>query len=291
MLISGRRSLVAAIACTLAAGAATAFRADGNTQQAIGTAMTFHASFDKGVDADFALGDTHIYTAPSYKNLDAAKPGLHNPEVVLAGKGRYGGALEFKAKNTAAIYYEAGKNIDYRKDGWSGTVSFWLSLDPDKDLAGFSDPVQITDKAYNDAAFWVDFTQNPPRQARLGVFGDLKAWNPDDVRGQTHPGFVRHLVAVDAPPFGRDRWTHVAFTFAGLNGQQPGSAGFFLNGKLQGRTEPIPEPFTWDVARAKIRVGLNYVGLLDDLTIFNRALSESEVQTVYGLAAGASRLR
>jgi hypothetical protein len=27
-------------------------------------ALTFHASFDKGLDADFALGDKRIYTAP-----------------------------------------------------------------------------------------------------------------------------------------------------------------------------------------------------------------------------------
>jgi hypothetical protein len=110
------------------------------------------------------------------------------------------------------------------------------------------------------------------------------------VRGQTNPLFLRHIVAVTTPPFARGTWTHVAFTFAGLNAPQPGIARFFLNGKLQGSTEPIPEGFTWDIARAKIRIGVNYAGLFDDLSIFNRALTESEVQTLYALAAGVSEL-
>jgi hypothetical protein len=50
---------------------------DVSAQQALATALTFHASFDNGADADFGLGDKRVYTAPTYKNLDAAQPGLH----------------------------------------------------------------------------------------------------------------------------------------------------------------------------------------------------------------------
>ena len=111
------------------------------------------------------------------------------------------------------------------------------------------------------------------------------------MRGQTNPLFLRHIVAVTTPPFARGTWTHVAFTFAGLNGPQPGTARFFLNGKIQGATEPIPEAFTWEISQAKIRLGVNYAGLFDDLSIFSRALSEGEVQTLYGLSKGVSELR
>lgn len=262
-------------------------------KQDVASALTLHASFDSTPDADFALGDKRIYTAPTYKNLDAAQAGLHNPDVsVVPGKGRYGAALEFKTKNTTAIFYQADKNVAYRQGGWSGTVSFWLNLNPDEDLSGFADPIQLTDKDYNDAALWVDFTGNDhPRHVRLGAFGDLKAWNPENVRGQTNPLFLRHIVAVTTPPFARGTWTHVAFTFSGLNQAQPGTARFFLNGKLQGSTEPIREAFTWDPAKASIRLGVNYAGLFDDLSIFNRALSDSEIAALYGLASGVSGLR
>jgi hypothetical protein len=295
MLINARKPFALALSAVffVLLRPTTGFVADGGSaQQDLATALSFHASFDNGADADFALGDKRIYTAPSYKNLDAAQAGLSNPVVsLIPGKGRHAGALEFKAKNTMAVYYPAEKNIDYRQGNWSGTVSFWLSLDPDQDLSGFSDPIQITDKDYNDAALWVDFTNDKPRQFRLAAFGDLRAWNPESVRGQAHPGFQRHLVVVTTPPFRRGTWTHVAFTFSGLNGPQPGTARLYLDGKLQGHTQPIPEPFTWDLSRAKIRVGMNYAGLFDDLSIFNRALSESEVQTLHGLTAGVSAIR
>ncbi len=46
-------------------------------------ALTFHASFDQVVDADFALGNKQLYTATSYKKREDAKPGLHHPDVSL----------------------------------------------------------------------------------------------------------------------------------------------------------------------------------------------------------------
>jgi hypothetical protein len=56
-----------------------------------------------------------------------------------------------------------------------GTLSFWLRLDPQKDLApGFTDPIQLTDKAYNDSAVWVDFTKDDvPRYFRCARFRRL----------------------------------------------------------------------------------------------------------------------
>ena len=98
-------------------------------------ALTFHASFDQVVDADFALGNKQLYTATSYKKREDAKPGLHHPDVSLVpAAGRFGGALKFAKKNTRAIYYPAAKNVTYHPRDWNGTVSFWLSLDPETDL-------------------------------------------------------------------------------------------------------------------------------------------------------------
>ena len=142
----------------------------GDVTAVLGEVLTFHASFDNGVDADWALGDRQIYTAPSYDEQDQATPGIGNPAVDVAdGAGRFGHALRFSEPNRHAIFYRAEDNVSYSVDNWSGTVSFWLSLDPATDLApGFTDPIQITDQAYNDAAVWVDFTAENPRQFRLG---------------------------------------------------------------------------------------------------------------------------
>jgi hypothetical protein len=257
-------------------------------------ALTFHASFDQGTDADTALGDRRIYTAKSYRERSDARPGLHQPAVQIAdGAGKFGSALQFRDKNTTAIYYQARQNVAYRERDWSGTVSFWLSLDPDKDLApGYCDPIQVTDADYNDAALWVDFSKDErPRHFRLGVFGDLAVWNPEKRDPDKNPDFQQRLVPVTKPSFGQGKWTQIVITFAGLNRDEPGEARLYLDGQLQGKTGPIREPFTWDLSRAAIRLGLNYTGLFDDLAVFDRALSAEEVQTLYRLDGGVASLK
>ena len=96
--------------------------------------------------------------------------------------GRYGGSMRFvDPKAKAVVLYKGENNVAYASDGWSGSVSIWLQLDPAKDLApGYSDPIQITDKKWNDASLFLDFTKDNPRDFRLGVFSDLAFWNPDD---------------------------------------------------------------------------------------------------------------
>lgn len=256
-------------------------------------ALTFLASFDRSVDADFSLGDRQVYSATSYKKREDAKAGLHHPEISLvSGAGRFGGALKFAKKNTKALYFQAEKNVAYQPKDWKGTVSFWLSLDPETDLEpGYCDPIQVTDEDYNDAALWVDFTKDDkPRHFRLGVFGDLSVWNPKNVPPDKNPDFLGRLVVVRKTPFGSGKWTHVVITHAGLGGGK-GTAKLYLNGVLQGSAPAISEPFTWDLKRAAIRLGVNYVGLFDDLAVFNRELNSKEVDALYRLKGGAKELK
>ena len=256
-------------------------------------ALTFHASFDHGVDADLALGDASIYTAPAFDQRERSEPGISGPDVSVAeGAGRFGDALQFSRKTGLATFYRAENNVAYAESGWAGTVSFWLSLDPATDLEpGFCDPVQITDVRYDDAAIWVDFTDKNPRQFRLGVFGDLGVWNPEEIASDDNPFFLDRLIAVDAPPFKRGEWTHVVITFSGLNSEAGGQANLYLNGSPLTKTvTDIDEPFTWDLQQAAIRVGVSYVGLFDDLALFDRALTASEVSELYALDGGVASL-
>jgi hypothetical protein len=247
--------------------------------------LSFHASFDKGPDADVARGDAKIYHAPDYKQQASAQPGIGAVDAALEkGVGVNGGAaLRFKSKNTRALFFRGDRHVTPQ----AGTISFWLRLDPQKDLApGFCDPIQVTDKAYNDSAIWVDFTKDDtPRHFRLGVFGALKGWNPTNTPPDKNPDFLRRLVAVERPPFSQERWTHVAVTWTGL-GSGAGSASLFLNGKLISSATGIREPFSWDPARLAIRLGVNYTGLMDEVAAFERALSESEVAALYRAGAG-----
>ena len=273
--------------------ASSSTEASSDATIALSEVLTFHASFDRGVDADWALGDRQIYTVPSYAEQDQAVPGISNPSVEVAdGTGRFGHALRFTARNQHAIFYKAEGNVAYSSEDWSGTVSFWLSLDPATDLQpGFCDPIQITDAAYNDAAIWVDFTGENPRQFRLGVFGDLDVWNPDGLSPDEHQGFLDRLLIVSAPPFATGQWTHVVITYAGINTQNGGVANLYLDGeRLPHVSDSIDEPFTWDRGRGAIRLGVNYVGLYDEVSLFSRALTDEEVRALHVFEDGVAAL-
>ena len=290
--LAGCGGASAAEASAPQAGEPEAAGSTAGVADALASALTFHASFDDGVDADRAPGDPRLYTAPSYEEQDQAQPGLGNPAASVAeDAGRYGHALRFAERNEHAVFYRADGNIGYSPEGWSGTVSFWLRVDPATDLApGFTDPVQITDAAYNDAAIWVDFTGENPRQFRLGVFGDLAAWNPDGIGPNENPAFADRLTVVDDWPFAGDRWTHVTVTYAGL-GQPGGAATLYLDGeRVAGGADDIDEPFTWDVDRGAIRLGVNYTGLFDELSLFNRPLTDDEVRALHALEGGVASL-
>src|SRR5678815_2367294 len=266
--------------------AATALR------DSLRASLSFLASFDHGFDADYAHGDRLIYSAPSYKNLDGAVADVANPDIVIAkGQGRFGDALQFRKKNTQALFYRAAVNSGYRPRNWSGTVSFWLSVSPDADLDGYTAPLQITDKAYNNAAIWVDFTRDDkPRHFRLGVFGDSAAWNKGNLASDKDPFFNQRTVVVTQPPFARGQWTHVALTFSGLGTDAGGTAKLYLNGKLAGTAAGIREPFNWEPLLATIRLGVNYTGLFDELSIYTRALSDAEVDALFKLDGGVAPL-
>ena len=83
-------------------------------------------------------------------------------------------------------------------------------------------------------------------------------------------------MVVNRTPFARGRWTHIAIAYTGL-GSGTGEAKLYLDGKLQGSTPKISEPFEWDVAKGAIRLGVNYVGLMDDVAIFRRPLTDREI--------------
>ncbi|WPP52694.1 LamG-like jellyroll fold domain-containing protein [Catalinimonas niigatensis] len=260
-------------------------------QQSLKEALTFYASFDEKTDADFAKGDARIYTADEYDQLPKGKKGLKSKYIQrISDQGVIGGALNFKQKNDHVVFFKAADNLVYSAQDWSGTVSFWLQLDPNQDLEpGYCDPIQITDEGYDDASFWVDFSDKNPRNFRLGVFGDAAVWNPGGGEGGDHPDFLKRLVPAKSVPFSREQWTHVVMRFSHLN-TAGGSAQLYLNGKLQGTQQNIKEPFSWELERATIRLGISYVGLMDELAIFNQALSEEEILALYQLKGGVKSI-
>lgn len=242
--------------------------------------VLLRATFDAGADADQAKGDQRIYTAESLERK-TVKAGLSGDAVVVRPDGgRKGGALHFAKPTEQLVFFKGGKNVPYRKSDFEGTVSLWMRLSPTEDLPkGYVDPLQITDKKWNDASFFVDFDEKKERDFRLGAFADYKSWNPNDRKFEEIPVTERPMVVVEKPPFTRDKWTHVAFTWSNLNGGKQPQVTLFLDGQSQGTIGGAMQ-FTWKPEDVVIMLGINYVGWIDDLVILDRALSPAELKTL-----------
>ncbi|KAB2653370.1 MAG: LamG domain-containing protein [Verrucomicrobia bacterium] len=289
-----RPDCLAVAFASIALAAGCAHHPDAAARRELGRALTLHAGFDGTTDAAYARGDRRLQVGPQWGKPRPVKPGLPpgNAVSIAPGAGLHGDALRFDRKIQELVCYLAAGNIGYRTNDWSGTVSYWLKLDPERDLEpGYCDTIQITSKAWNDGSFFNDFSKDEkPRLFRLGVFSDLGVWNgtrkADAVSTAEQP-----MIPVTHPPFGRDRWTHVLFTWEHFNtGRADGRARFYLDGVLQGELGPSVQTFTWDIPTTRIMLGLAYTGLMDDLAIFDRALATDEIGVLRRLAGGVAEL-
>ena len=265
-------------------------------KDALKDALAFHAGFDTGPDASFARGDQALYHAPAMDKRQNAVPGLPpGGEVSIAAQsGRFGGALRFTQSKGPMVFFKGGKNLPPLSPGWSGTVCFWLNTDPVKDLPeGFCDPFQVTAKQWDDASIFVEFEKRPSGiPFRLGVYADKNVWNPTGRKFEEIPPAERPVAAVENPPFSAGKWTHVGITFKGFNtGKPEGTALLFLDGQQAAAISPRTQSFTWEAGREAIMLGLSYIGLMDDLAIFDRALDLEEIQQVFSLKTGVAELR
>lgn len=246
--------------------------------------LTLYASFDKGIDADVALGDSRLHCAESMKTINDAKPGLgqSNRFERVDGEGvRGGGALRFKKKGESFPFFQGDKNVKYSGKDWKGTVSFFLKVDPSKNLA-YNDPIQVTDANYKESAIWVDFTKDKPRKFRLAVISDLQPNGKRTVK-------ENRVMPAKTLPFSEDKWTQVTITFSALNTDH-GEAHMYFDGELQCSVTDVDDPVTIDLEKFRVHIGLSYIGLFDELVVFDRSLSESEVKALHELQGGAGDL-
>ena len=262
---------------------------------ALSNSLTFHTSFNNGADAEFGKGDKKIYSGDfkgsREQNEIPTTAGLGNPPLVIAkGKGKYGDALSFTKENSHVVFYKLDKNIQYSEKDFKGTLSLWMSLDPSEIPDQYCDPIQITDKYYASDAIWLDITKNDvPPDMRLGVLGDERVWDVNKRQGAAEE-FFWHLLKISNPPFEKGKWTHVAITWE-LNGSDIGRAKLYFNGEYAGQSGPIGEPFIWDTSKVTMRLGTgNYLGMIDDIAIFNTSLSASEIKSLHSLENGVAEL-
>jgi len=266
-------------------------QADAGTREKLAQALTLHAPFDQGFDAEFSPGDKTCYVVQGDR-LVQAEP---TSEVRLApDEGRFGGALHFTKKTNFRPLFKNAGILDYNQKSWTASISLWLRLDPDKDLEpGYCDPVQIVGGDYNQGFIFLEWSKDhTPRHFRYAIRPLARIWNPEGVGWEDIPAEKRPMVEVQKAPFSREEWTHAVFTLEHINDdEKPPIGRLYLNGQLQGTIENWDLSIQWDPAQVQLVLGAAYVGKLDDLAVFNRALTDSDVRYLYGLEQGVAELR
>jgi hypothetical protein len=63
-----------------------------------------------------------------------------------------------------------------------------------------------------------------------------------------------------------------------------GQVTVYLNGEESTRFELADPEHSWDAARSTLRLGVNYVGLIDELAAFDRAITPAEVRLLHETA-------
>jgi len=136
-------------------------------------------------------------------------------------------------------------------------------------LAAWIKP-EISNHAYN-AVIDKDYTE----AYSLGLNG---AMEPDTVGIRAYITDT-HFWHSEAIPYGTDTWTHIAFTFVDSTGQ----GDFYINGEWVGRGL---SDVGLGVNDEDLRIGQsflhdNYAGPIDQVAIFDRALSPEEIAELY----------
>ena len=253
-------------------------------------ALTFHASFDKGLDADFSRGDKACLVRTS----KGVAPAALNDELKLVPEaGRFGSGLHFTKKGNTRPQFKGAGVLGYNATNWNAAVSVWLRLDPDKDLEpGYCDPVQIIGDDTKKGFIFLEWSRDEtPRHFRFAIRPLVQIWNPNNLDWAKMTAAQRPAVNLPRAPFSREAWTHAVFSLANLNDKTKKPIGrLHLNGKPVGSIENWDLTLGWNPDAVQLVLGASYVGHLDDLAVFNRALTDAEVKQLFELKTGAREL-
>lgn len=253
-------------------------------------ALTLHASFDSGLDADFSRGDRTSYVR---KGKELHRSATNGDAELVPDAGRFGGALHFPAKSGFRPAFKDNGVLGYNEENWSATVSVWLRLNPDKDLEpGYCDPIQVVGDDGKKGFIFLEFSKDEtPRHFRYAIRPRFDIWNPTNVSWADIPIEKRPMVQVERPPFSREQWTHVVFTLENVNDSKAVQTGrLYMNGELKGAVENWNLTFGWDPSQVFLVLGAAYIGHMDDLAVFDRSLRQEEVKQLYQLENGVRAL-
>jgi formylglycine-generating enzyme required for sulfatase activity len=257
---------------------------DGN-EAALRKAVTLYASFDEAVKADAGGGQLTLDTRFNHeteKGKFVFTRGFNEKLFRVArGRGVSGAALEATdvLPRNGRIFFPAKGNLAFKKGGWGGSVSVWVNTDPNKLLkTTFCDPVQITQKGATNGGIWFDFNNARPRDLRMGVFPAV----PEGQKPISEADPAAPMVRVPGIGFKQGDWHHVTLTWSSFDsGKKDAKAVLYIDAKRIGEVSGRALAMDWEIDKAGIYVAVNYIGLLDELALFDRPLTPAEVTLLH----------
>jgi hypothetical protein len=247
-------------------------------------AVTFYVSFDDSLTPDVGVGPIKTrFGDPNDPAKQTFEDG-YNKDIYRIAKGKGiagGGCLEALdvLSNRGRFFYPVKGNLAFKKGGWSGALSMWINTDPDTLFKlGFCDPVQITQKGANNGGIWFDFNDAKPRDMRMGVFPAVAEGGVGAKESDADAPMVR----VPKVGFKVGAWHHIVLSWANFDtGKKDAVATLYVDGKKIGDVKDRAIAMNWDAGKAGIYTAVGYCGLLDEMALFNRALTVDEVAALH----------
>ena len=212
---------------------------------------TYNSISAAGLLANYSLDGDARDASPNH--LDGT---IHNTRTIV---GRSGYALSFDG---ATSYIDLGNVSRFGVNSF--TVSIWAKPDGTKDYYA-----RIFRYGSDHTTSWNGF----------GIEFNSPYWGTGEkAYGVLYYGVPYNSVCVipsDSLP--RGEWTHIAFTFDASSS----SANFYVNGKLSGQGSGGYDAADGMVSLGQDGGGVHYYGALEDCRIYNRALSASEIQSLF----------
>jgi hypothetical protein len=154
----------------------------------------------------------------------------------------------------------------------------------------FCDPVQITRRRWQRSHLVRLQRRQADRNLRMGTFPAISEGRPaiQESREAFSP-----MVWVDKPGFKVGDWHHVALVWRNFDtGKNDASAALYIDGKVMGEIKKdYPISMDWDLDRTGIYIAVSYIGLMDELALFNRALTQEEISVLRSQPAVLSGLK
>lgn len=257
----------------------------GDPEARLRQAVSLYASFDKEVRMDFGVGDP----IPGTRSIDPAdnkkflfEKGF-DPKFFQIAKARgiVGGCLEADLPpRSGRLYFSAKGNVAYGKNAsWGGAISVWVNTDPNQMLrTPFCDPVLITQKGFNNGSIWAHFNDAKPRALQSGTYPSI----PEGLEPIAEEDPKAPLTRLKNVPFKAGEWHHIVLAWDRFNtGRKDGTHTLWIDGKKIGQLKDHAIAMDWDLEKTRVYFAVNLVGLLDELAVFSRPLTDAEVTLLY----------